>query len=151
MGLFSVCCAELGSACAHRSIFVGVSGPQWEGHKGEDRQIIRSVDARETEVAGHFLLGLSSVLARCVFVVLSCFSVCVCVKVCYFLFWRFQHTAGGIRAVGWRGPQKTHLNCCENVPASWHGDETMLNFEFWCRRVDKLFFALFSLEQPCSL
>ena len=84
----------------------------------------------------------------CTFVFLC---VCVCVKVCYFLFWRFQHTAGGIRAVGWRGPQKTHPNCCENVPASWRGDETMLNFEFWCLRVDKLFFALFSLEQPCSL
>ena len=45
---------ELGSTYDLR--FVGVSGPYREGHKREDGQIIRSVDARETEAAGHFLL-----------------------------------------------------------------------------------------------
>ena len=88
MGLFWVCCAELGSA------YVGVSGPQWEGHKREDRQIIRSVDARETEVAGHFLLGLSSVPARCVFVVLLCFCVCVCQSLLFSFLTISAHSRG---------------------------------------------------------
>ena len=66
------------------------------------------MDARETEVAGHFLLGLSSVPARCVFVVLLCFCVCVCVsKSVIFFFDDFstqQGAYGQLDGVGHRRP-----------------------------------------------